>query len=195
MTTFVTLGPDGTDHHHTLARYLEFHQIRNATVRLVDDFTRGLELTRTEPGHFLLQNSAHPEVAAITTRYWASVRVVDAFVAPTKTMAILRRREVERPRTLAVMPATLGYLKNGAWDELIHVRAKPLIGQGLLDGKYEAGLTHLSWAQKHPDRLAVVEEIGPVDTAWIVYTRRESTEGHVVGAPRPDLYPTGPDAS
>jgi hypothetical protein len=188
VITFVTLGPTGTDHEHTLRRYLRFQGIAEAAVVLADDLLEGLETVLREPDHFLLQNSAHPDVAAVTERYWRQVRVVDSFVSATKPMAILRRADVANPRELAVMPATVGYLRPGEWERLVTVRAKPLIGQGLLDGVYEAGLTHLSWAQEHPDELVVLERIGPVDTAWLVYGRSPARPEEVVGLSRPDLY-------
>lgn len=188
MSTFVTLGPTGTDHEHTLRRYLAFQGIPDASILLVDDLLDGLEIVRNQVDHFLLQNSAHPDVATVTERHWREVRVLDSFVAPTKEMAILRRADVAEPKTLAVMPATVGYLTPGAWENLVSVRAKPLIGTGLLDGTFEAGLTHLSWAVDHPDQLVVMERIGPVDTAWIVYGRAAEGAADLVGQCRPELY-------
>ncbi|MEU1390635.1 MULTISPECIES: hypothetical protein [unclassified Nonomuraea] len=188
MTTFVTLGPEGTDHEYTLRRYLTFQGIPEARILLVDDLLDGLETVRGTEDCFLLQNTAHPDVATVTERYWAEVRVVDCFVAPTKPMAILRRADVPDPRNLAVMPATVGYLRPGEWPELISVRAKPLIGQGLLTGRYEAGLTHLSWAHENPDRLVVIERIGPVDTGWLVYGRAVEHRDELTGLVRADLY-------
>ncbi|YCK35267.1 hypothetical protein ACNF49_14630 [Actinomadura sp. ATCC 39365] len=86
------------------------------------------------------------------------------------------------------MPATVGYLRPGEWSELVSVRAKPLIGQGLLTGQYEAGLTHLSWAHENPDRLVVIERIGPVDTGWLVYGRALEYRDELTGLVRADLY-------
>ena len=188
MTTFYTLGPAGTDHEFTLRRYLAFQGLEDAEARLVDDLLEGLEQVRNTEDSFLLQNSAHPDVAAVTERYWDEIRVVDSFIAPTKQMAILRRADVPHPGAIAVMPATVGYLRPGEWERLIMVRAKPLIGAGLLDGTYEAGLTHLSWAELHPDRLVVIERIGPVDTAWIVYGRSSLRVDGILGMRRGDLY-------
>ncbi len=193
MITFLTLGPAGTDHDHTLRQYLTFQGIPDARICLVDDLLASLEELRGATNTYLLQNSAHPDVAAVTERYWDEIRVVDSFVAPTKPMAILRRADTPRPRTLTIMPATRGYLRPGEWDEIVTVRAKPLIGVGLLDGSFEAGLTHLSWAEEHPDQLVVMERIGPVDTAWLVYGHPARRHDGVLGLRRPDLYGPAPD--
>ncbi|MEV6105621.1 hypothetical protein AB0M28_13025 [Streptomyces sp. NPDC051940] len=188
MSTFVTLGPEGTDHEHTLRAYLRRQGLADARVLLVDDMLEGLELVRSRPDHYLLQNSLHPDALEVTERHWDQVRVLDCFIAPTKPMAIIRRADAPAPRHLAVMPATVGYLRPGEWPNLITVSAKPHIGTGLLSGMYEAGLTHLSWAVEHPDELVLIEQIGPVDTVWIVYGTSEVRRGLLTGMLRPDLY-------
>jgi len=186
--TFFTLGPSGTCHEHVLERYLEFQGLPAARVELVDDLLDGLERVRELPGSFLLQNSAHPTVAEATERHWSEVFVVDTFICPTKTMGLLRRAEVEHPKSLGIMPATVGYIDLSAWETVVYEPAKPLIGRSLLAGAYDAGLTHLEWAERHPDGLRVIETIGPVDTTWLLYGRTRRARGELVGMRCPELF-------
>ena len=44
------------------------------------------------------------EVQLITDKYWTEVFVVDTFIYPTKALAVLTRREVERLGTLGLVP-------------------------------------------------------------------------------------------
>ena len=55
-------------------------------------------------------------------------------------------------------------------------------------GRYEAGLTHLEYAERYPEQLRVVEEIGEIDTTWVVYGTRKRFRGEVIGIPSPDLF-------
>ena len=68
----------------------------------------------------------------VTEQYWDEVFVVDTFIYPTKALAVLSRREVERPRTLGLVPATAGYIDADEWDEIIDVQSKPIVAEELL---------------------------------------------------------------
>jgi hypothetical protein len=103
-------------------------------------------------------------------------------------LAVLARREVERPRTLGLVPATSGYIDAGDWEEIIDVQSKPIVAEELLAGRYEAGLTHLEHLERHPDRLRLELEIGEIDTTWVVYGNRKRFEGDVIGIPSPQLF-------
>jgi hypothetical protein len=181
--TVLTLGPTGTCHERAAIEYMAFQGIKDFELELIDDFFDGLERIRGRANAFLLQCSAHPKVHEITERYWAEVFVVDTFIYPTKALAVLSRRDVDRPRSLGLVPATSGYVDLAEWDEVVDVQSKPVVADELLAGRYEAGLTHLEHLTAHPDRLRLVEEIGEVDTTWVVYGTRKRFEGDVVGIP------------
>jgi hypothetical protein len=184
----VTLGPAGTCHERATRAYLEFQGVGDYEVEFIEDFFDGLELIRGREDALLVQCSAHPMVHKVTERYWDEVFVVDTFIYPTKALAVLARREVEEPRSLGLVPATAGYVDEGKWGEIVDVVSKPVVGRELLEGRYEAGLTHLEYAERYPDRLRVIEEIGEIDTTWVVYGTRKRFRGEVIGIPSPELF-------
>lgn len=186
--TLVTLGPTGTCHERAATEYMAFQGVEDFEIELIDDFFDGLERIRGKDNAFLLQCSAHPKVHEVTERHWAEVFVVDTFIYPTKALAVLARREVERPRTLGLVPATSGYVDLPAWDEVIDVQSKPIVAEELLAGRYDAGLTHLEHLESHPDELRLVEEIGEIDTTWVVYGTRKRFRGEVIGIPSAELF-------
>jgi hypothetical protein len=190
-TTLVTLGPTGTCHERAAIEYMAFQGVEDFEIELAGDFFDGLERVRGNGNAFLIQCSAHPKVHEITERYWAEVFVVDTFIYPTKALAVLSRREVERPRTLGLVPATAGYIDPADWEEIVDVQSKPIVAAELLAGRYEAGLTHLEHLSAHPDELRLVEEIGEIDTTWVVYGTEKRFKGEVIGILSPGLFHAG----
>jgi hypothetical protein len=189
--TLVTLGPTGTCHERAAIEYMAFQGVEDFEIELIGDFFDGLERIRGRDDAFLIQCSAHPKVHEVTERYWAEVFVVDTFIYPTKALAVLSRREVERPRTLGLVPATSGYIDCGDWEKIIDVQSKPIVAEELLAGRYEAGLTHLEHLAKHPDELRLDIEIGEIDTAWVVYGTTKRFEGNLIGIPSAELFRQG----
>src|ERR1700709_1537232 len=96
----VTLGPSGTCHERAARSYLEFQRGDGYEFAFIEGFFDGLGLIRGGDDAFLIQCSAHPLVHKVTERYWDEVFVVDTFVYPTQSLAVLSRRDVEKPRTL-----------------------------------------------------------------------------------------------
>jgi hypothetical protein len=188
--TVITLGPEGTCHERAVKNYLAFQGIEDYEIVLTTDLFAGLDQVRETPGAFLVQCSAHPEVHKITEKYWTEVFVVDTFIYPTKALAVLSRKEVEKPRSLGIVPATKGYLDLSLWDEVIDVVSKPVVAAELLEGRYDAGLTHLEHLALHPDKLRLDLEIGEIDTTWVVYGREKRFQGEVIGIPSAEVYAT-----
>lgn len=190
--TFITLGPSGTCHENALLRYLEFQGLTGARVELVGDLLEGLDLVREQPNSFLVQCSAHPDVHIVTERYRHEVFVVDTFLYPAKEMGLLRRTDVSEPRSLGIVPAALGYPDLNRWDTVVQESANPIVARNLLDGKYDAGVTLVEYAEEYPDLLRVVERYGEVDTTWVVYGRRRRYEGELIGQRVPWLFSDEP---
>jgi hypothetical protein len=184
---FATLGPTGTCHELATKAYIEFQEVPNAKVELFDDLLQALELLRNGEVNFIIQNSAHPKVYELTEKYFREVFVIDSFLCPTNAMGVLSRRDVEHPRSLGLMPATQAYVNIKRWDTLVYETAKPLVGQNLLAGKYDSGITALRFAEENPDVLVVDEVIGSIQTAWLVYGRQQNRQQGVIGIKNPKL--------
>ena len=181
--TLVTLGPTGTCHERACARYMEFQGVADYEFEYIGDFFDGLELIRGREDAFLIQCSAHPLVHKVTERYWDEIFVVDTFIYPTKHLVLLSRRDVERPRSIGIVPATKGYVDLSPWEEVIDVVSKPVVGEGLLRGDYDSGLTHMEHFEEHADELRLDLDIGEIDTTWVVYGTRKRFAGSVIGIP------------
>lgn len=183
----VTLGPEGTCHERAVRRYLEFQGIEDFSISFIRDFFDGLERIRGRHDAFLVQCSAHPKVHEVTERYWREIFVVDTFIYPTKHLVVLSRREVEHPRSLGIVPATKGYVDLSQWEEIIDVVSKPVVGEELLAGRYDSGLTHMEHLEEHRDELRLDLDIGEIDTTWLVYGTRKRFAGEVIGIPSTDM--------
>ena len=184
----VTLGPHGTCHERATIAYMGFQGVDEFEIDFIGDFYDGLEMIRGRENAFLIQCSAHPLVHKITERHWRDVFVVDTFIYPTKALAVLSRREVERPRTLGLVPATSGYIDEDDWEEIMPVQSKPIVAEELLAGRYDAGLTHLEHLEQHPGELRLDLEIGEIDTTWVVYGNRKRFQGEVIGIPSREIF-------
>lgn len=183
----VTLGPEGTCHERAVRRYMAFQGIEDFEIEFIADFLVGLERVRGRTDAFLIQCSAHPRVHEVTERYWREVFVVDTFIYPTKHLVLLSRRDVENPRSLGIVPATKGYVDLSPWEEVIDVVSKPVVGEELLAGRYDAGLTHIEHFEEHADELRLDLDIGEIDTTWLVYGTRKRFAGEVIGIPSADV--------
>jgi len=186
--TFITLGPTGTCHERAVQRYAEFQGIEDYGIELIVDFFVGLEMLRETPDAFLVQCSSLPKVPATTEKYWTEVWVVDTFIYPTKHLVLLSRKEVEKPRSLGIVPATKGYVDLSRWEEVIDVASKPIVAEELLAGRYDSGLTHMEHVEEHADELRLDLDIGEIDTTWVVYGKQKRFQGDVIGIPSAELY-------
>jgi hypothetical protein len=186
--TFVTLGPAGTCHERAVREYAAFQGIEDFELDFITDFFDGLERIRGRDDAFLIQCSAHPLVHKITEKYWTEVFVVDTFIYPTKHLVLLSRRDVEKPQSIGIVPATKGYIDLAPWDDVIDVASKPLVGEGLLRGDYDSGLTHMEHLEEHSDELRLDLDIGEIDTTWVVYGTTKRFQGEVIGVPSAELF-------
>lgn len=171
MLRFTTLGPEGGNHHFVLLRYLAAHGICDtAKVELIDDFHCGAESLIAGRADFMLQCAVHPDLAAITGGYRRKVVVVDSFISPSQPMALLRARVPLGPAgSVGAQPATLSYADLSEWPLVFREPTVSAVGDGLVAGRYQAGIAFTSLCEQHPDAFEVVEDIGAVCDAWLVF--------------------------
>lgn len=191
--TFITLGPSGTCHENALRHYLDFQGLTDYEIDLVSELLPAIDRVRDEPHTYLMQCSAHLHVHLVTERYYQEVFVMDTFIYPTKELALVLRTDVPQPRSLGIVSATRGYPDLSKWETIIDEPSKPVVARKLLACEYDAGLTHLHYAQENPDRLKVLECYGAVDTTWLVYGQRKRFQGEVIGQRAPWLFTGQPE--
>jgi hypothetical protein len=186
--TFITLGPEGTCHENALLRYLEFQGIEDFELVLVEDLLGVIERVKDEPNTFLVQCSAHVQVHLVTERFHEEVFVIDTFIYPTKELGLVFRRDREEHTSLGIVSATRGYLDLSRFETVVDQPSKPVVARNLLDGQFDAGLTHVHFAEEYPHELRLVEYYGAVDTTWVIYGRRRRFKGAVIGQRAPWLF-------
>lgn len=191
--TFITLGPSGTCHENALRHYLDFQGLSDYEIDLVPELLPAIDRVRSQPDTYLVQCSAHLHVHLVTERYYQEVFVMDTFIYPTKELALLVRTDVESHRSLGIVSATRGYPDLSKWETIIDEPSKPVVARKLFAGEYDAGLTHLHYAEEHPDKLRVQECYGAVDTTWLVYGQRKRFQGKVIGQRAPWLFTGEPE--
>ena len=182
---FATLGPAGTNHDLVTRRYLAFHGLEDAEVVLIDDFFEGLAMMADGRADFMVQVAVHPDCADVVSKahFDYGIRIIDTFISPSRELAILTRAEVAEPRTLALQPATRGYADISAWPDHVPVSSIMRIAEGLLEGRYDSGLTTLEFAKRHPGRFRVDTVIGTVDDPWLVFGAERVSTGGLVAWP------------
>lgn len=181
LMKFITLGPAGSNHELVTHRYLEFHGIRErATVALASDFAQGAQAVLDGNADFMIQCAVHPATSPTVARFFDGLYVIDTFISPSQDLALIQRKDVAQPRSLAAMSPTLDYIDRGPWERIELVDTVAMVTQGLANGTYDAGVAYASVASAHPDRLHTVQFIGTVDDAWLVYGRARVSEGRLL---------------
>lgn len=187
---FVTLGPEGTCHQHATKHYLRYHGIEDAEIVLVTDFLDGLEMVYSDQADFLLQNSAHLAVNLVTEKYYCDVFVADTFLYTTQEIVVLEDARIEAPETIGLVSATEGYIHDIPYAVKIYEPSKPIVGAKLLEGAYDAGVTYLHYHINNPGRFRVRKYIGHVPTAWLVYGKKTTFAGDMLGVAPRGFYTT-----
>lgn len=185
MIIFATLGPSGTNHELVTQSYLNFHGLSDAKIVLVDKFDQAIELIASGKAHYAIQAAVHSETTKTVARayFHFDIYVVDTFISPSHELAVLTRSEISNPKSLALQPSTESYIDTSQWAEIIYEPSTVEVGKGLLEQKYDSGLTLLSTADQNPSRFTVNEVIGSIDDPWIVYGKNRATQGTLLAWP------------
>ena len=175
--SFVTLGPSGTNHELVARKYIDFHALSDATLRLSDTATAGAQAVRDGAADYFIICAVHPDTPDIVGRLFREVFIVDTFISPSQPLAVLTRTEVKKPRSIGVLhPSTTEYIDTGKWERVTKITTGSLhtVADGLLQGRYDSGLVYLNYAHRYPDRLRVDQELGSPDDAWLVLGRKRT---------------------
>ena len=174
---FITLGPAGTNHEFVARKYIGFHQLSKATLRLSDTATAGAEAVRDGAADYLIVCAVHPDTPDIVGRFFREVFIVDTFISPSLPLAVLTRADVKKPRSIGVLhPSTTEYIDTSKWDVVSKITTGSLhtVADGLLEGRYDSGLVYLNYAHRYPRELRIDQEIGSPDDAWLVLGRKRT---------------------
>jgi hypothetical protein len=185
---FVTLGPAGSCHENAARKYLDYQAIVGAEIALCSAIMDGLQEVLARRADYLIQCSAHLDVHLVTEKYHSEILVADTFIYPTKELVLLENAAVKRPQTLGLVKAAEGYLGELVYPHIIYESSKPVVGAGLVAGKYDAGLTYPEYHAAYPGRFRVRKYIGHVLTTWIVYGRRTVFHGVAMGVAPQGFY-------
>ncbi len=189
---FITLGPAGSNHEFVTRRYLDFHGLQHtASLALAPDFDRCADAVLRGTADFMVQCAVHPETASTVAKCFIGLHLIDTFIAPSQDLAILQRHDAAQPTSLAVMRPTLPYIDRHRWQQIEFVETVAEVTQGVIDGRYRAGVGYARAAQQHPGELRIAQFIGTVDDAWMVYGRTRVRTGELTAwrdSPAAALY-------
>lgn len=180
MLRITTLGPAGSNHEFVALRYVESIGVPDVRLALVEAFPEAVARLRGGEADCIVQCAAHPEVARTIGANRTEIFVVDTFIAPARPLAILTRRDIAHPRSIAFHPATRSYADLGRWERHVEEQSTVRVAEGLLAGRYDSGITAAEVARAHPGQLRVELEIAPPHDAWLVYATTPTCEGAIV---------------
>ncbi|KAA0012663.1 hypothetical protein F0A17_06890 [Billgrantia pellis] len=166
---FATLGPEGNNHVLVLRRYLAARGPGDAAVRLFDDFPAAFASLVAGEVDRVLQCTAHFSHADCVGRTMHRAFPVDTFIAGSHPLALLARREIAEPRQVARQPATRYYTDLTGFAEEIDVPTTVAVAEGLLAGRFEAGICARQTLERHADKLRLIEDLGPALDVWALY--------------------------
>ena len=181
MGMFVTLGP-GTNHERVARAYLAFHRQPPTALRCVASAEDGARQVIDGAADYLILCSVHPDAAAITGRHYRVLFAMDAFISPSKPLAILTRRDVRTPRRLGLFKPTRDYADTAAWTEVVEETEGSIVTvwNRLLAGDYDSALVYLDYAAERPDLVRVAQTLGSPDDTWIVFGRERASGGRLL---------------
>ena len=177
---FGTLGSEDSNHALVLRRYLEVRRVADAEVRYYDDFIPAFDDLISGALDFVLQVSVHPRHAECVARTVNRAFPVDTFIARSKPLGILTRKEVDRPKSIGLQLATRHYADLSAWDEQVPEASITTVAEGLLAGRFDSGLAALELLDRNPGRFRLDREIGPVQDAWVLFGREPVSRADIL---------------
>lgn len=167
---YATLGPAGSNHELVLKRYLATHQPDSDTPPvLFDDFFAAFEALMAGGVDRVMQCTAHFSHADCVGRFMHRAFPIDTFIAGSRPLALLGRRQASHPTSVGLQPATRFYTDLAAFSELIELPTIVDVASGLVKGQFDAGICALEALDRYPGELRLIEDLGPALDTWVVF--------------------------
>lgn len=181
MLTFATLGPEGGDHEFALRQYLAAHGVEAAaSVSLFDDFHAVSRAMAEAQVDYMLQCALHPLAAEFIRSHPSPMHAVDAFIAPGRPLALVRAHDATANDNRVAVPNDVRRQLASRWTEVAPELNALAVQEGLMAGRYAAGVVRMSFALAHAARWRMLESIDSASTAWIMYGRIRVDRGEPV---------------
>ncbi|GEN25610.1 hypothetical protein HCU01_35590 [Halomonas cupida] len=174
---FATLGPSGSNHALVLSHYLEARGLGDSRVSLIDDFTEAFAALVDGHYDYLLQVSAHFSHADCVGRFMHRAWPVDTFIAPSRPLALVARRDAASPRSVLRQPATRYYTDLSDWQEIDAATTVDALTR-LRNGEADAAIVADEALDEFADELSCLRRLGPALDVWVLYAPRPLADGN-----------------
>lgn len=164
-----TLGPSGNNHELIARRYLNRRCAGEGSVTLFPQFEEAFQALLAGHVSHVLQCTAHATHSDCVGRYMHRAYPVDTFIAGSKPLALMVQRSIPRPTQVALQPATRYYTDLAAYTELIDAPTTVAVAEGLLAGRFEAGICAEEVLGQAPEQLRLVQSLGPALDTWVMF--------------------------
>lgn len=166
-----TLGPSGSNHELIAKRYLKVRYLNEGSVALFTQFEEAFQALITGQVSHVLQCTAHASHSDCVGRYMHRAYPVDTFIAGSKPLALIAQRAIAQPTQVALQPATRYYTDLTAYNTL-DVPTIVAVAEGLLAGRFEAGVCAEEVIAQAPEQLRLIQSLGPALDTWVMFARQ-----------------------
>ncbi|WP_417616900.1 hypothetical protein [Oceanisphaera sp.] len=163
-----TLGPSGSNHEMIARRYLEMRCSGEGSLVLFTEFDEAFQALMSGQVSHVLQCSAHATHGDCVGRYMHRAYPVDTFIAGSKPLALVAQRAIARPTQVAIQPATRYYTDLTEY-KTIDVPTIVAVADGLLAGRFEAGICAEEVIEQAPEQLRLLQSLGPALDTWVMF--------------------------
>lgn len=164
-----TLGPSGNNHELIAKRYLKMRCSGEGSITLFTRFEDAFHALINGQVSHVLQCTAHFAHSDCVGRYMHRAYPVDTFIAGSKPLALIAQRTSVSPTQVALQPATRYYTDLTAYTEIIDTPTTVAVAEGLLAGRFEAGICAEEVLGQAPEQLRLVQSLGPALDTWVMF--------------------------
>ncbi len=164
-----TLGPSGNNHQLIARRYLTLRCSGEGSVTLFTQFEEAFQALLAGDVSHVLQCTAHATHSDCVGRYMHRAYPVDTFIAGSKPLALIAQRSIAQPTQVALQPATRYYADLTRYTEILEASTTVAVAEGLLAGRFEAGICAEEVLAQAPKQLRLVHSLGPALDTWVMF--------------------------